>query len=204
MFDYQKEQMYLSLPREDAAVQVLRNGEDPRTLPVSVKIHTNLTDAELYVAKIMRLSETNVKEIEKHCVGGIWIRVSNLMFYGMKPHEVRLFILEQGFHPMAIPKAIKEYAGVSDENMLKANHLRHSLHLQGKLFWKNFHLAFLIKGMSKQEIMKFLIVNGYNEEDIPSLVLRRIDIDREKLAEGIQLMNNKTPYHKIAEILELN
>lgn len=176
MLDSQKEQSYLSMPQEQAQIHVLRDGYGPDELPVSIKIHTDLTDDDLMVSKVMRYPSERLGEILRHCKGGIWHRVSNLMFKGMKPHEARLFILENGFHPKAIPQDIKEYANVSDKEMLKAEQLVHKENLSGKDFWKHFNLAYLIKGMSKEESISFLKSNNFEASEIPSYVRRYLQI----------------------------
>jgi hypothetical protein len=183
--------------------EMLKNGEDPDMIPSELKAYAHVSDKEIMTARVMRYFGCNQPLVEEYLEGETWESVSQLLIEGMKPHEAKLFLLNRAYMPHVLPKHIKEYAEIGDDNLQKAHKLRYRDGLTGGAFWKAFHLAYLVKGMSPDEIMLFLLQNDYDLSDIPRIVGRFVTVDEKVLSFAQSLKKMGMPIEQVEEVLGL-
>lgn len=190
---------------EEARSYILRHVDDESLHTAQNTFHARLTSDEIAVAKAMLLPGTseNLWDMEMICTGGIWHTVVNAIFTGMKPHEARIYILDKAYHPRALPKETKEYAGTGDDTLIKAHAYKHTMNLKGIKYWKKFHPTYLLKGMTGNEAMKFLIDHDYVTSDIPAMVYRHFNMDPKKLSFANELLRDKMPHDEVYRMVGL-
>lgn len=153
--------------------EMLQAAEDPDYVPAELMAYAHVTKEELMISRVMRYQSNNKQAVEQFCKGQVWQEVAISLIEGLKPHEARLFLLEQAYNPNVLTRAVKEYAEVGETNLIKAGKLRSEGIRRGE-FWKRFHLCYLAKGMTEKELVLFLTKNDYVPSDVPSLLRRFI------------------------------
>ncbi|MFF2532399.1 phosphoadenosine phosphosulfate reductase family protein [Brevibacillus sp. NPDC058079] len=192
---------YGHYPPMIAKREMLKNGEDPEMIPSALKLYAHVSDKELMTARVMRYYGGNPLLVSEYLSGELWETVSELLVHEMKPHEAKLFLLNRAYLPHVLPKHVKEYAEIGDNNLEKANTLRYRDGLTGRDFWYNFHLAYLVKGMSPEEVALFLVKHDYDLTSIPKVVQRLVCLDLSLLSLAQSLKTLGMPIEQIETAL---
>lgn len=179
--------------------EMLQNAEDPDCVPLDLMDYACVSKEELFVARVMRYNSANPILVQEHCKGHVWNEVGVSLIEGMKPHEAKLFLLYHGYTPNVLPKSVKDYSEVGDQNLIKANKLLRS-GVRGKEFWKQFHLCYLAKGMSSKELSIFLVKHDFTSSDIPKVLRRFIAVDNSMLSFAMWLKKVGMPIDKIEQM----
>ncbi|WPS85647.1 phosphoadenosine phosphosulfate reductase family protein (plasmid) [Brevibacillus halotolerans] len=181
--------------------EMLKNGEDPEMIPTELKLYAQVSDRELMIARVMRYHGGNQALVDEYLTGEMWEKVNYMLINEMKPHEAKLFLLNRAYLPRVLTKHVKGYAEIGDANLEKANMLRYRDGLTGGAFWQKFHLAYLVKGMSSEEVALFLAKHEYDLSNIPKVVERLICLDYKLLSFAQSLKTMGMPMGQVENVL---